>query len=256
MATGLGLLLRWVRGTEWRWFLDFASPAFFDVVPLGALTGSVRALLRGTRDARGFQRARDDAECALRARSIPVRVLAADDPAFVAPDPAALDEPTRRQLGQRALELYFGQLLATDVSLLDLRAGRLAPASDGETLWAPRAAWVRWDPLFLGAVRDLYGGFYGDDEARFERGVAALGLAAAAPLLRAHFGGNDQRAVTFSTARFQASFHEIFVSCRDAGVRLHADFVPLGVALACLYDGLEALGLPLDVRAAFERAAG
>lgn len=256
MSTGLGLLLRWVRGTEWRWFLDFASPAFFDVMPLGALTRSVRGLVRGTTDARGFQRARAAAESALRARSIPVRAVATDDPVFAAPDVAALPEAERRQLGERALEIYFGQLFGAGCSLLDLRAGRLALAPGGEAVWAPRAAWVRWDADFLAAVRDLYGGFYGDDDGRFTRGVSALGLEAAAPLLREQFGGDDQRAVAFSSAAFQARFHEIFVRCRDAGVRLHADFLPLGIALACLYDGLEAVGLPLDVRAAFERAAG
>lgn len=256
MSTALGLLLRWVRGTEWRWFLDFASPAFFEVMPLGALTGSVRALVAGTRDARGFQRARDAAESALRARSIPARIVAADAASAGAPDPAALPEEARRQLGQRVLEIYFAQLLGADTALLDLRAGRVTSAGDGAVRWAPRAAWVRWDADFLAAVRDLYGGFYRDDDERFDRGVGALGLEAAAPVLRAHFGADDQRAVPFSTARFQARFHAIFVHCRDAGARLHADFLPLGIALACLYDGLEALAVPLDVRAAFEQAAG
>jgi len=253
MRAGVGLLLRWVRGTEWRWFLDFASPAFFDVMPLGSLSSAVRGLLRGTADADGFRRARVETEKRLRERGIGVRLRpteAVDWPA----DSAVLAPEARRALGQRALEIYFAQLFAGDTSLLDLRAGRLAPADDGDVLWAPRAAWVHWDRGFLAALRDLYAGFYRDDEARFARGVSALGLEAAAPALRAHFGSGDQRAVRFATAEFQASFHEVFVRCRDAGATLHADFLPLGIALACLYDGLEALGMPLDVRDAFERA--
>jgi hypothetical protein len=257
MRTGVGLLLRWVRGTEWRWFLDVASPAFFDVMPLGSLSRAARGLVRATADAEGFRRARAASQQRLRERGIDVRIRDADatDFAAAARDPGALGAEQRRALGQRALEIYFGQLFAADTSLLDLRAGRLALDPHGGVLWAPRSAWVRWQGDFLAALRDLYAGFYRDDEARFAHGLAALHLEPAAEALRAHFGSGDQRAVRFATAAFQASFHEIFVRCRDAGVQLHPDFLPLGIALACLYDGLEALGPPLDVRDAFERAA-
>jgi hypothetical protein len=256
MRAGVGLLLRWVRGTEWRWFLDFASPAFFDVMPLASLTSAVRGLVRATTDTDGFRRVGVDTEERLRKRGIEVRIRAADasDWREATADPAALPAAGRRALGQRSLEIYFAQLFAGDTSLLDLRAGRLALAGDGGVLWAPRAAWVRWDPVFLGALRDLYAGFYHDDEARFARALLALGLEPAGAALRAHFGSSDPRAVRFVTAQFQASFHEVFVRCRDAGATLHPDFLPLGIALACLYDGLEALDLPLDVRGAFERA--
>ncbi len=259
MRAGVGLLLRWVRGTEWRWFLDFATPAFFDVMPLGALTSQVKGLVRAAADGKAFRRARAETEDALTERDIGIRIVADDDAAWRAAsdgEPVPADADTRRRLGQRALELYFGQLFAGETSLLDLRAGRLVAARDeGPPLWAPRSAWARWDPGFLTAVRDLYAGFYRDDEARFDAGIAALGLEVAAPVLRDHFGAGDQRAVRFRTDDFRASFHEVFVRCRDAGQSLHPGFVPLGIALACLYDGLEALDVPLDVRDAFERAS-
>ncbi len=260
MRAGVGLLLRWVRGTEWRWFLDFATPAFFDVMPLGALTNQVKGLVRAAADGKSFRRARTEIQRVLAEHGIEIRIVADDEDAWraaLAGEPDSLDADARRVLGRRALELYFGQLFAGETSLLDLRAGRLMPAPDaGPPLWAPRSAWVRWDPEFLTAVRDLYAGFYRDDEARFDAGIEALGLAEAAPVLRDHFGAEDQRAVRFRTDEFRASFHEVFVRCRDAGQALHPGFVPLGIALACLYDGLEALDVPLDVRDAFERASG
>jgi hypothetical protein len=260
VRAGVGLLLRWVRGTEWRWFLDFATPAFFDVMPLGALTSQVKGIVRAAADGQAFRRARTDIQQELSAHGIEVRIVADDDDAWRAAsstEAAAGDSEVRRRVGQCALELYFGQLFAGEVSLLDLRAGRLVAAPDGgPPLWAPRSAWVRWDSDFLTAVRNLYAGFYRDDEARFAAGIAALGLEVAAPVLRDHFGAGDQRAVAFRTGDFRASFHEVFVRCRDAGKALHPGFVPLGIALACLYDGLEALDVPLDVRDAFERASG
>ena len=101
----------------------------------------------------------------------------------------------------------------------------------------------------------MYRGFYGEDDALFERGVRALHLEPATDVLRAHFGEGDQRAVVFETKVFHSSFHDVFVRCRDEGVSLHRNFLALGLYLACLYDALEGRG-PLDVRDAFERSAG
>ena len=55
----------------------------------------------------------------------------------------------------------------------------------------------------------------------------------------------------------QEAFHDIFVRCRDQGVSLHRNFLPLGIYLACLHDHLGTLGGgPFDVRTAFENATG
>ena len=70
------------------------------------------------------------------------------------------------------------------------------------------------------------------------------------------FGEDDQRAVRFRSTVFHSTFHQAFVSCRDAGVSLHRNFLALGIYLACLYDLLEALDLEFDVRDAFERGVG
>jgi hypothetical protein len=46
-----------------------------------------------------------------------------------------------------------------------------------------------------------------------------------------------------------------FVLCRDAKQSLHADFLPLGIYLAALYDHLERIGVAVDVLGAFEKAS-
>jgi hypothetical protein len=87
----------------------------------------------------------------------------------------------------------------------------------------------------------------------FDEALRRLDLDAARDVFLAHFGDGEQRSVRFRTESFHASFHEAFVRCRDAGRSLHPDFVALGIYLACLYDGLEALERPFDVRAAYEK---
>jgi len=78
VRAGVGLLLRWVRGTEWRWFLDFATPAFFDVMPLGALTSRVQGFVRAAADGKAFRRARTDIQQAPAAHGIEIRIVTND----------------------------------------------------------------------------------------------------------------------------------------------------------------------------------
>ena len=56
--------------------------------------------------------------------------------------------------------------------------------------------------------------------------------------------------MTFEVNAFVASFHAIFVRCKERGIELHPNFLPLGLNLATLYATLEALRGPFDVRAA------
>ena len=75
-------------------------------------------------------------------------------------------------------------------------------------------------------------------------------------VFRQHFGSGDQRSVTFSLAHFRSTFHETFLICKREGVRLSAEFVSLGLMLACLYEHLEKLNADFDVRAAYAAATG
>ncbi|MDJ0848192.1 MAG: hypothetical protein QNK04_07440 [Myxococcota bacterium] len=241
-----GMLVGAVRGTEWSQFLDYVTPSFFDVVGVRDLLSQGQEMAANLANGRGFRELQGAHTRTLAAREIPVRIGVSPGEAGSPDDP--------RALGQRILEVYFAQLFAGDTAILDLRADGWAwPSGEEAPSWRPRALWVRWEPGFLDAVRDLYRGFYQEDDARFEEGLRALRLEPAGEVLRAHFGEGDQRAVRFESRVFHSSFHEVFLRCRDEGVSLHRNFLALGLYLACLYDGLEELG-PLDVRDAFERA--
>ena len=241
------LLIRAVQNTEWKQLLDFVSPALFDVMPVHALLAQGKELASNA-TGRSVDPVRASIQRRLEAMDIPVRIV--PNQSFEASPPE-----THRDLGQRALEIYFAQLFGHDETLLDLRLAcwsQEAPAAI--PTWGPRPLWIRWDPDYLAGVRDLYLGFYRDDEAAYIRGIRALGLGEAGDVLRAHFGEGDQRAVRFDSAVFQTTFHEVFVRCRDEGIQLHRNFLALGVYLATLYDLLEGLDQTFDVRSAFDRA--
>ncbi|MCX5739330.1 MAG: hypothetical protein NTZ61_12700 [Proteobacteria bacterium] len=247
------MILRMLRSTEWGQLLDFVSPSFFEVLSARGLAGAARDLIASSRDDAGMRTAAGAIADRIGARSIPIRLdLERVRDGSVAAKRSSRDARIAR--GQLVLRLYFEQLLGADASLLDLRGARFTARGDS-LVWSPARGFVRWDPAFLDAIRRMYRGFYADDDAAFRTALAALHLDAAADLFLDHFGAGEQTAVRFEMARFTKSFHAVFVRCRERGVRLHPNFVPLGVYLAALYEHLEGLDVPLDVRAAFAAAS-
>jgi len=247
------LLLRSLSGTEWSQLADYVSPSFFEVLRPGQILAQVRELVANARDREAFEAAVARTGRALDAAGVAVRVVP-DWPGGAAPL-APEDEASRRALGRHVLEVYFAQLARADGALLDLRAARFT-GEVAAPIWAPQPFHLTWDPGFVAALRDLYAGFYGDDEGRFRDGLERLHLEAAEDVFREHFGAGDQRAVRFEAKHFHATFHEAFVRCRDQGATLHRNFLALGIHLACLYDHLESLDLAFDVREAHARAVG
>lgn len=247
------MILRMLRATEWGQLLDFVSPSFFEVLPARGLAGAARDLIASSRDDAGMRAAAGAIAGRIGARAIPIRLeLEHGRDGSVAGRRSS--RVARIVRGQLVLRLYFEQLLGAEATLLDLRGPRFI--ARGDTLvWSPARGFVRWDPAFLAAIRRMYRGFYANDDAAFRDALAALHLEGAADLFLDHFGTGDQTAVRFEMAHFTGSFHAVFVRCRERGVRLHPNFVPLGVYLAALYEHLEGLDVPLDVRAAFAAAS-
>jgi hypothetical protein len=240
-----------LRSAEWSHMRDYVSGAFFDVLPATDLAKEVAKLSRNTTRRRVFEARR--AELGQQwANTSPTVVPTSSLIGTSLTDSAPIDEETRTAIGDATLAAFFRIALGGGDVLLDLRPSRLAWSND-ELEWAPGRLWTTWDRQFSQHVAGLYRGFYGDDDALFDQALEGLGLSSARAVLRKHFGEEDQRAVAFELETFHATFHEVFVSCRDSGASLHRGFVTLGLLLACLYETLEFLGGTFDVRAAFER---
>lgn len=231
--------------TGFRRFFDFASPAFFDVVPARKLWGEAKALVASRRDDEAFGRLVDDRTARFRALDLEIDPEASDRQPL-----EALDEARRAAVGETILRLYFGQVFASEEILLDLGKARFTH-TDGRLVWRPGRGHAQWAPDFHAAIRGMYRGFYREDEALLRSALDDVDLGSAAPIFRRHFGDGVQTAVTFTTDHFVDSFHEVFLHCKREEIRLHENFLSLGVYLATLYETLEALAVPLDVRGAF-----
>ena len=256
MARGVrDVIRRAAKGSSWSHFVDYASPALFEVMPLRALLEQGKEFVSNGSDARRYAKARETIASSLSARGVDVELGPQNDGAEGL-SPLSLSEPLRRKTGNQILEIYFTQIFAGRDTILDLRADSFS-ASEGRTLrWQPKAFYVQWQPEFLTGLRNLYAGFYLEDDPRFESGLNQLGLQDSSDALFRHLGSADQRSVRFETSAFHSSFHDTFLACRDRGVALHRNFLALGIYLVCLYGVLESLDLEFDVRCAFERAQG
>jgi len=242
----IAFLMKNLQGTDWELLAAFVSPVFFEVIPT---IGMARALARMSKDFRD--------EAAFKATimqaqdKLGIEVLDWRTKEKYPATTIIRSDAERKRRGEKVLEIYFAQLLRCESAVLDLRTA--AFQIDNE--WAPKAIFYRWQPDFRSAMGQIYRGFYMGDERCFTSGLDALNLGHAAAIFKKHFGEGGQDSVQFRLHEFKKSFHAIFQSCKKNRTKLHPDFFALGVYLLCLYEHLETLAVPFDVRACFLRAA-
>ena len=233
------MLSKLIVWAEWSDVKELLSPQFFKVMSPRKIASLIKEMYRNFRDEDLFARAK--AEVAELSEQRDLGLLITDEPG---PDPAP-------RIGELVLRLYFGQLFYGTTTLIDLRQKRFS-STEGQPIWTPNRLVVEWDKDFIESVRALYRSFYAGDDPGFEQALAELHLQSVSELFRQHFGGGDQRAVSFSSEKFRATFREILSRCKEEGVELHQQFGVLGVYLGALYDHLESIGGVYDVRAAVE----
>lgn len=247
----LSLLKTSAKGTSWAQLADYVSPSFFRVVPFRKSLRQIRRLASSSKDVETAADIRQAVAALGRRAQPPIEVR--ESVALCGSMAESLDDEQRKQLGQSTLFLYFAQLLHVDAALLDLRRATFG-YHDENVVWCPGNLSVTWDPSFIASLRELYRGFYGEDDAQLQQGLLGLGLEPVREPLLAHLGSADASQMRFRTKAFHQSFHEVFEACRDHDITLHENFLPLGLLLACLYESLEALDRTFDVRSAFRTA--
>jgi hypothetical protein len=209
-------------------------------------------LLSNAANSRRFLSVLTSLQSHLRAGSVPVLVKEhRSAPELLAHE--ELSRSQRRWIGQLALELYFTQLFRSEVAVIDLWPSRFGVDTNGDAAWAPRPFYLRWDPVFRDGVRNIYAGFFLDDQTRFDRGVRQLGLGEASKALIAHFGDGNQRSVRFGPNTLKATLEAMSRHRATRDGQLHPNFAAFGLHLIALHELLGSLDMAYDVRAAFMR---
>ena len=244
-------LFKSLRGTDWEMLSDFVSPVFFEIVPTFGMASVFASIVKDYANKSQFARVKVEVNSALNAEAFCLQstIKIVDHLESPSKDIAALSDVEKKQHGELILQLYFAQLFHCSSTILDLRAA----AFGEESTWAPKPLYYNWSKNFRDGSCAIYKGFYQNNQSEFESGLKRLNLAHASDIFKSHFGEGGQDSVTFTLAHFKKSFHGIFVSCKEHRAKLHPEFFALGVYLVCLYEHLEALGVPLDVRSAFNK---
>lgn len=232
------MFAKMLKGTEWSSYVDYMSPAFFEVVsPIGMMK-EAGSLIKSSFDP-------------ARSKQLKLNTLKIFD--LVCADKQEWDQH------RMSLFIYFAQILHFDASLIDVRSTSFSvartDANSNSLEWRPQPFFAEWQGDFLKELRELYLGFYSQDNNRFRQALEGLGIGPAEPQLKAHFGEGDQTAVVFRFKDFLKSFHNVFLVCKRHSLKLHPQFFSLGAALICLYENLERASSPIDVRSIFDLVA-
>lgn len=237
--------------SDWGSLLELA-PSSFDLMAPRNVARQGLELLSNAANGGRFTSVLTQLQSHLRAASVPVLVKEyRHAPALRSHD--ALSRSQRRWIGQLALELYFAQIFRSEVAVIDLWPARLGVDEAGDAVWAPRPLYLRWDAAFREGIRNVYAGFFLDDQDRFQRGVQQLGLGDSASVLVEHFGAGNQRSVRFGSDTLRETLE--LMAQRRAGQDspLPSNFVGFGLYLVALHELLGSLDMAFDVRAAFMR---
>jgi hypothetical protein len=171
----------------------------------------------------------------------------------------SLNTQQRKAYGEAILSLYFAQLNNPEGLCLDLRSKHFMLEND-QLLWSPNSSWYQWDEEFRVGVNKIYQGYYFSDNELFLNGLSHLGLTDGLnkektqklqELFFAHFGPGEQDQVKFEVNKFSDSFYELFRFFIDNQMKLHTDFMFLGIYLVTLYLNLQQLDVALNVRKSF-----
>lgn len=162
-------------------------------------------------------------------------------------------------LGHTLLKIYFAQFKNQSGLILDLRKSHFQN-EDNRIVWSPNNSWYKLDEEFRESIIKIYKGFYYEDNDLFESGLSSIGMTKGLDsqkvdelkaLFFAHFGPGDQKLVRFELETFSESFYKLFNFFVTNKVKLHKDFIFIGIYLVTLYMHLEKLDQELNVRECF-----
>ena len=241
-----------LRSAEFSGLLKFVSPGFLRVLPPSQVFQVAGQLRRNRANPIGWRGVCSEYSELLSVSDLRVRI--GPETAGSSDDPSSRSD--RKAGGETALALYFHQMLTRETWILDFRSESFSGGSSDDYRWHPQPLYYQVSTEFLRGIRSLYRGYYGSDNALFEKALVELGLPGLQESLRDHFGPGDQTEVRFQLKTFQRTFARVFEACARDKLKLPRDFLVLGVALLGLYEQLESIGLPFDVRQAYFRAAG
>jgi hypothetical protein len=170
-----------------------------------------------------------------------------------------------KEAGEKILSIYFSQFFENDLAIhLDYRHSFVL--TEHSLLWKPSKLHYKFTNSFIDGIKDLYQGFYLNNNAQFELGLTTMGILKKGlnetekneviELFTKYFGQGKVGTVHFSLKELQNSFNEIFSFFIKKDIPLNPEFAVLGLALVTLYSVLQEIPEALDVKSSFLSVSG
>lgn len=235
------MLLNMIKQTPWEFLKDYISPSFFKVIPISILSKEALSLALNVKS-KNLLPIKKDLNTILNQLNIEIGEAKNN----------SKNSKSNKELAELILKLYFTQIIYSQNILLDIRHENFSwEKSNRKWIWTPHSLFIKWKSDFSQSIKDIYDGYYTGDDHLFTEGLKKLNLYPCKDLFKQHFGFGNQTQVEFKQENFYKIFHEIFLECKKHNIKLHSNFISLGLFLALLYESLEKLNVTLDVRKSY-----
>ena len=230
-------------------FLPFISPTIFDIINIPEL--SIKFSKMGFSFL--FNQGVNERSKIL-GQNLPENLVLLTEDSIFSQD----SKLTKKELGESVLKLFFTQIFKGSSVFLDLRKERFETSESGEVIFEPNGLWFDFSLSFIEGLREVYRGFYIENESEFYSGLEKVGLIDSSDsneikskmvnLFKNHFGEALTHPVSFDMNHFKSSFHEVFSFVFEQKKELPTEFTFLGLYLVTLYLNLSELNESYDVR--------
>ncbi len=245
-------MIRLIKNIGPEVLLQLFSPALFKILPVRGTTQVILEIARDYRNPNKFKETIEEI----------VKALNAHPHSMANPwqfcerkkiHPVEIDSLTHEEkkvLGEKILELYFTQIFRSPTVLLDLSLNSMGT----HLQWSPLPIMVEWDVEFIRAIRNLYEGLFNQNPEKIDSALKDLKMFHAKEVMLEHFGQGDLSAVLFKMESLSKSLSEMIHAFKKQSSQVSTDFITLGIFLLGLYQTLDKINVPLNVRRAFLRS--
>jgi hypothetical protein len=149
----------------------------------------------------------------------------------------------KKEQAHEILTFFFWQIMHTEYVQLNFSLESLS--KDIADLKLSERMLYHWSDDFVTAMRQIYCGFYQDDQQQYDTGLRALHLEAVAEELRQLFGEDPKNEQYFHLKDYAKRFEMFLNACVRAQIQLHPNFIAFGLAFCLLTQTLESFSVAI-----------
>ncbi len=163
-----------------------------------------------------------------------------------------------QKTGEYLLQFYFKQISTSpNIFILDFRKDYFQLVGES-LLWKKNSLVFSLSDSFAQGLKNIYIGYYFSNEEVFNLALTQLKLYKTdtqkeqiKSLFKKYFEQSNTQEMSFNIQEFISSFEDIFQYLIKEKIKIHSEFLFLGIMLGTLYWSLQRIGGTYDVKGIF-----